>query len=284
MELSGFKSRRNGIKIGAYLVSAFFILIACSAPKNLSYSINQYNQSLADSLLAYALDHEALYTLADTLKPMSSVKFLSYAIAKDSSMQDGEAYVTHKDSLLQLIDQYQAVCKALSNDTWQFILVPFQRTEKNMRNLEIYVIRKAVFADKIKQYQFFFGQWGFTPNTDPAVVLSVIEFETRWDRNRAYGYLFGYPAYAVDFFVEANKMQQADVNKKIVPRNFFAIPVFAGSQGYFTYAMPKSYQPNELDSAIYRKAENTLNQYRQLRSSYLRPSGLKAQALWKQLR
>lgn len=267
-----------------FTLSVALVLLACSSPKNLSTSNNQFNQSIADSLLAYALDHEALYTLVDTLKPMSSVKFLTYAIAKDSSMQDGDAYVTHKDSLLQLIDQYQSVCKALSNDTWQFVLLPFKRTEKNMRNLEIYVIRKAVFANKINQYQSFFGQWGFTPNTDPSIVLSVIEYETRWDRNRAYGYLFGYPAYAVDFFVEANKMQQADINKKIVPRNFFAIPVFAGNQGYFTYAMPKSYQPTELDSAIYKKAQHTLNQYRQIRSSYLEPSGLKAQALWEHLR
>lgn len=261
-------------------------LISCASSNKISRSSQSFtfNRSLADSILAYALDHEALYTLADTLKPMSSVKFLRYAIAKDSSMQDGDAVVTKNDSLLQLIDQYQAVCQALSNDSWQFVMVPFQRTEKQMRNLEIYVIRKKAFANKINEYQSFFGQWGFTPNTNPAVVLSVIEYETRWDRNRAYGYLFGYPAYAVDFFVEANKIQQADVNKTIVPRNFFAIPVFAGNQGYFTYAMPKNYQPSGLDSAIYNKAQNTLKQYKSLRSTYLKPTGLEAQALWKRMR
>ena len=267
-----------------FVFSSVLFLMACSSSKHISTSNRTINQSLADSLLAYALDHEALYTLADTIKPMSSVKFLRYAIAKDSSMQDGDAIVAQNDSMIQLVYQYQSVSQALSNKTWEFVLVPFQRTEKNMRNLEIYVIRKDAFANKIKQYQSFFGQWGFTPNTNPAVVLSVIEYETKWDRNRAYGYLFGYPAYAVDFFVEANKMQQADVNKKIVPRNFFAIPVFAGNQGYFTYAMPNSYQPNELDSTIYNKAQTTLTKYQLLRSKYVQSTGLKAQALWKKMR
>lgn len=267
-----------------FVFSFVLFLMACSSSKHIATSNRTINQSLADSLLAYALDHEALYTLADTLKPMSSVKFLRYAVAKDSIMQDGDAVVIQNDSLINLIDQFNTVCKELSNDTWQFVMVPFQRTEKNMRNLEIYVIRKDAFANKIKQYQSFFGQWGFTPNTNPAVVLSVIEYETKWDRNRAYGYLFGYPAYAVDFFVEANKMQQADVNKKIIPRNFFAIPVFAGNQGYFTYAMPKTHQPNDIDSTIYNKAQSTLTKYQLIRSKYIQPTGLKAQALWKKIR
>ncbi len=261
-------------------------LLSCVQSNQIRRSVYQqpFDHSLADSLLAYALDHEALYTLADTLKPMSSVKFLRYAIAKDSSMQDGDAVVIQNDSLINLIDQYNAVCKALSNDIWQFVMVPFQRTEKHMRNLEIYVIRKAQFAQTIKQYQSFFGQWGFTPNTNPAVVLSVIEYETKWDRNRAYGYLFGYPAYAVDFFVEANKIQQADINKKMVPRHFFAVPVFAGNQGYFTYAMPKTHQPSALDSAIYYQAKQTLMKYQSRRAAYSVPSGLKAKALWENIR
>ena len=262
----------------------FFLFSSCSTTNRISQFKTNNNDQLADSLLAYALDHEALYTLADTLKPMSSVKFLRYAIAKDSILQDGDAVVIQNDSLINLIDQFNTICKELSNDIWQFVMVPFQRTEKNMRNLEIYVIRKDAFANKIKQYQSFFGQWGFTPSTNPAVVLSVIEYETKWDRNRAYGYLFGYPAYAVDFFVEANKMQQADVNKKIIPRNFFAIPVFAGNQGYFTYAMPKTYQPNDIDSTIYNKAQSTLTKYQLIRSKYIQPTGLKAQALWKKIR
>jgi hypothetical protein len=261
------------------------ILTACTTQKLGSKAeiATEYESSLADSILSYALDHEALFTLVDTLKPMSSVKFLQFPIAKDSSNQDGDIHVAKKDSIIYKIESYQKVCNALSQKDWLFAMVPFQRTEKNFRNIEIYVIRKSVFAKKIQQYQSFFGQWGFTPSTNPSVVLSVIEYESKWDRNRAYGYLFGYPSYAVDFFVEANKIQFADSAKKLVARNFFAIPVFAGNQGYFTYAMPKSYHPSNVDSSIYFHANLTLSKYKIIRNQYLTKEGLKAYALWRKM-
>jgi hypothetical protein len=257
-------------------------MTACTTNKQLTRQIRKatFNTALADSILAYALDHEALFTLADTLKPISSVKFLRFAIAKDSTQKDGDIIITTKDSFLQVIDSYQQVCDALSKGDFQFVLMPFKHTEKNIRNMEIYVVRKSVFVKKIQQYQAFFGQWGFTPNTDAAVVLPVIEYETKWDRNRAYGYLFGYPSYAVDFFVEANKMQETDSAKTFVKRDFFAIPVFTGNQGYFTYAMPKGYKPNEVDSSIYKTAANTLEYYRNIRTKYVTPTGIEAIKLW----
>ena len=39
-------------------------------------------KNLIDSIFAKALDHEALYTLLDTLKPISSIKFLQISIVK----------------------------------------------------------------------------------------------------------------------------------------------------------------------------------------------------------
>ena len=267
------------------LMLIFVFFVACSVPKSGSKnnSFYEYNTSLADSVLAYALDNEALYTLADTLKPLSSVKFLRFAVAKDSTQLDGDIDIVKNDSFIHKIEAYQKVCNALSKNDWLFVLVPFQRTEKNVRNMEIYVIRKSVFARKMQQFQSFFGQWGFTPSTNPSVVLSVIEYEPKWDRNRAYGYLFGYPAHAVDFFVEASKTQFADISKKLVPRNFFEIPVFAGEKGHFTYAIPKSYIPTNIDSSIYTNAINTLNKYKNTRSQYLTKNGLKAYDLWEKM-
>jgi hypothetical protein len=95
--------------------------------------------------------------------------------------------------------------------------------------------------------------------------------------------LFGYPAHAVDFFVEASKTQFADISKKLVPRNFFEIPVFAGEKGHFTYAIPKSYIPTNIDSSIYKNAINTLNKYKKTRSQCLTKNGLKANELWEKM-
>lgn len=265
-------------------ISFAVLLAACSSTRKAQgYSSSDYDKALADSVLAYALDHEALYTLADTLKPISSVKFLRYAIAKDSMLGDGDVAVTTKDSLLQKLERYQKVCTALSGGDWQFVLMPFERTEKAIRNMEIYVVRKSVFQKKLAAYQSFFGQWGFTPSANPSVVLPVVEYESRWDRNRAYGYLFGYPSYAVDFFVEAQKTQDKDTAHKLVTRDFFAIPVYAGKQGYFTYAIPKGQQPFASDSALYNKATATLERYKIIREKYVTQTGLQAMKLWKEL-
>jgi len=269
-----------------YLILLILLLItSCNLQKSSYKNISNedYDKALADTILAYALDHEALYSLADTIKPISSVKFLRFAIAKDSTMKDGDANITLQDSLLKKIETYQKVCKALSIGDFEFVLLPFERTEKSIRNLEIYVVRKSRLVSILKTYSVFFGQWGFTPSTSPAVVLTAIEYESRLDRNRAFGYLFGYPKHAVDFFVESTRKQEADSAKVLVPRDFFAIPVFAGNTGYFTYATPKGYQPTAVDSAIYKNAMVTLERYKTLRVKFVTPGGLNATKLWMEL-
>lgn len=267
------------------LITAVILLyiLSCTTQKPMQQAaiMGDYDAALADTVLAYALDHEALYTLADTLKPISSVKLLRYQVAKDSTMKDGDAAIVVQDSLLKKIEVYQKVCKALSHDDWEFLMVPFRYTEKNTRNIELLVVRKSRFAATMNTYAAFFGQWGFTASTNPAVVLTAIENESKLDRFRAYGYLFGYPPHAVDFFVKASVAQDADTAKKLVPRDFFAIPVFTSEKGYFTYAVPKGYQPVAVDSAIHKKAVNTLEKYKQTREKYNAPKGLQAMKLWR---
>lgn len=261
--------------------STILLFISCSTSRSFKTPVyTDHDYALADSMLAYALDHEAIYTLLDTLKPISSVKFMRYTIAKDSTMTDGDKEIVKQDSFLHKIEKYQKACRALSQGDWQFILAPFKMTDKNFRNLEIYVVRKSRFASLLKQYSPFFGQWGFTPSSDPAVVLSIVEYESPYDRYRAYGYLFGYPEYAVDFFVQASIKADTDTAIKLVSRDFFAIPVYAGEKGYFTYAMPKGHVPGIEDSTLYRKSMITLEKYKVIRTRYASPAGLSAIRLW----
>lgn len=264
-----------------FFISTCLFFVSCANTRPLQNPADEeYDRALADSMLAYALDHEALYSLLDTIKPISSVHFMRYTVAKDSSMKDGDKEVVRHDSLLHTIERYQKVCRALSRGDWQFILAPFKMTDKNFRSLEIYVVRKSRMALVLRKYNHFFGQWGFTPAADPAVVLPVVEYELPYDRFRAYGYLFGYPEYAVDFFVQASIKADTDTSIKLVPRDFFAIPVYAGEKGYFTYAMPKGHQPGIEDSTIYRKAMITLSKYKSIRNRYMTATGLQAVRLW----
>jgi hypothetical protein len=129
-------------------------------------------------------------------------------------------------------------------------------------------------AKVIALHQPFYGQLGINPQSHPATVLAITEYEQKYNRWRSYGYLFGYPDYAVDFFVEAGKQQ--DSGKEFVKRDFFQIPVFAGNSGYFTYAIPKGHQPGTIDSLIYKNAANTLINYKQIRSIFMSSSRMKA--------
>ena len=253
--------------------------VSCTSSRKMA-GIPAADRALADSVLAFGLDHEAVYSLLDTLKPISSLKLLWYPIAKDSTMAEGDVQVVKDLAVLDKIDQYQRLCRSLSRGDWQFVLIPFNMTSKQQRSMEIYVVRKARFAAVLREHAAFFGQWGFTAASDPAVVLTAIEFERQPDRYRAYGYLFGYPPYAVDFFVESTLKTEADPAKKLVPRDFFQVPVFAGKSGYFTYAMPKGHQPGAQDSTLYNKAVQTLERYKNMRPQYISKGGFRATALW----
>jgi hypothetical protein len=147
--------------------------------------------------------------------------------------------------------------------------------------MEMYVIRKTVLAKKIQQYDSFYTSMGLSAGAHPATILSVTECSEKYNRWRSYGYLFGYPSYAVDFFVQAGATQ--DSTGKFVERQFFQIPVYASSRGHFTYAIPKGYQPHQSDSSLYLQAQNTLKQYQQMRARHLTSTGIPSTKIWKKL-
>ena len=137
--------------------------------------------------------------------------------------------------------------------------------------MQILVCRKDLLGDLLQDNAPFFAQWGFVSKSNPAVVLTAIEFEQRNDRYRAYGYLFGYPEHAIEFFVNASiDYQKTDT---FVKRSFFNIPVFAGVKGHFTYALPENVTPSVKDSLLFKKASKILNEYKAIRPKYVNGKG-----------
>lgn len=204
-----------------------------------------------DSLLLYALDHEALYTLVDTLKPISSVKLLKLPLLSKTKER--------ADSASAVLAAWTRLTKQIQFPDLRFILQPFERNEGDNKYIEIYAVRPSVVRKKLLSQSVFYNGIGLAPDARTETVLAVTEYESKYNRWRSYGYLFGYPSYAVDFFVEAGKQQ--DSTGKFVERDFFAIPVQAGNAGYFTYAIPQAHSAGKTDSAILLKATQTLNNY-----------------------
>jgi hypothetical protein len=245
------------------LITTQIILFETSCNTSKYNTVSAYNKmtieekTIVDSIIHYGLNHEALYTLCDTLKPMSSIQFYHLPLFSNNSKE--------KDSAIKTTIKIQKAINHLNNSEFQFILNPYERKDSIYRNLEIYVFRLSVLKKLIHKHQEFYSKWGITENSNPATILAITEYENKYDRWRSYGYLFGYPDYAVDFFVQSGQIQ--DSTKEFVKRDFFQIPVFASKSGHFTYAIPKGHQTSQIDSIIYYKAKETLEKYKKINAT-----------------
>ncbi len=259
-------------------ILSVIVIISCNSSKtqtrhsNYQKSLSQYDQHLIDSILQFGLDHEALYTLAGSLKPMSSLISIYSPIANTDSTRKTEANVLDVDANRKYLDKLSAVQRAMNKleiPDLRFVTVPYQMAQKDKRIVQLSVVRISALDSLLKAKESFFGQFGLVPGTDPVVVLSMIENADIYERYRGYGYLFGYPDYAVDFFVKASL--ESKKTKKQLKRNFFQIPVYAGNDGYFVYAYPADHTPTmEQDSTKYYKALEILDNYKTIRPKYLK--------------
>jgi hypothetical protein len=148
----------------------------------------------------------------------------------------------------------------------RFITVPYQEAQEDKRIIQVSAVRLSLLDSLLQKQESFFGQFGLVPGTDPNVVASVIENAGVYERYRGYGYLFGYPDHAVDFFVQASL--ELNTTGTFIDRRFFNIPAYAG-EGYFVYANPAGYEPSAVDSAIYYRAHDVLSRYERIRCNYL---------------
>ncbi|MEN0021454.1 MAG: hypothetical protein AAF747_11305 [Planctomycetota bacterium] len=207
------------------------------------------NQSISSNdLILAAADREALYTLAGGLKPMSS-GFWTTTFRIDQPD----------------LDEVQAVNLALAplrNDIWYAALQVFARARDGERFVHAYVVHRGSFAAMIDRYPSFWQQWGITPATHPAGVIAVVDRMPAADRWRGYGYMFGYPKDAIDFFVKAGFAARdgGEVGPGI-DREFIQIPTHSSATGRFTYAVPIGHTPTADDQRIATQAANILREY-----------------------
>ncbi|MCS4226480.1 hypothetical protein [Sphingobacterium sp. BIGb0165] len=266
------------------LVTAF--VNSCSTIPNKGLSARKSKNTierLRDSILQVGLDGEALYTILGTIKPMSSVVAFNFPVGNSDSTRKLDEHILRSNQQfrdLDTISQIQQAINSIDIPGLKFVMVPYKTAYAKSRILQVTVVRISALDSVLNSKKSFFGQYGFVPGTDPAVLLTVNEYEKRYERLRGYGYLFGYPDYAVDFFVRA--FQQSDSTGNHVERKFFQIPTYGHATGSFVYAYPKDHVTSALDSTIYKRAQQVLKNYKSIRGAYLnRDSTLRAYDLIK---
>ena len=213
---------------------------------------------LADSVAKEVLENEGLYTVMGGLKPISTV--LQFQFEIDSVAQSYKA----DEEVRQRISELSHALSLLESSPIGFIILPFRQIHGNQRSFEVLVYHQEAVAEKITQYEAFFLERGLLPTSPVEQVLAQTEFDHAPARFRGYGYFFGYPAHAVDFFV-ASAQHEKDT-KEFVKRDFYQIPVSSREQGAFVYAVPKDYKPQEVDLLLKENAMELLEIYKARKS------------------
>ena len=132
---------------------------------------------------------------------------------------------------------------------------------KEHQSLQAVVFDRIALARTLRKHSEFFGKYGITESSHPLHVAVTVEHLPVFDRERGYGYLFGYPDYAVDFFVESQAKWLA--NKEFIKRDFVRIETF-GPKG-IVWAVPKGETSHTDSLEFVRKAERINSAYRELR-------------------
>lgn len=260
------------------ILFAITLIVSCGVnrdiPENpyIDSTLSEAQQKMLDSILGNALDLEALYTIAGKIKPMSTVASFRFPVANSDSTKSTTAEVldlSEKGVHLTKIASLQHLINSIDFPDLKFVLAPYKSASRGFRHIDLYVIRISLLDSLLSARASFFGQFGLVPGAEPAMVLAATENAGRYERLRAYGYLFGYPDYAVDFFVQASVEQ--DKTKKLPERNFFQIPAYARQKGTFVYAYPTTHTPDQTDSTLYYRAKEVLDNYSGIRNQYLYP-------------
>jgi hypothetical protein len=216
----------------------------------------------SEDLLLKALDSEALYTIIGGLKPMSS----GFASFKFSVEKPDLALIEETRRLLSVWrcgDKFYA-------DVHHFAAIyDDEETKGKIRFAEAVVFNRPALAGNIRRYSDYFAPYGITPNAHPMEVLMAIEHSQQSHRWRGLGYLFGFPLYAVDFFVAAGEEEQR--TRKFVERDFYSIPTFVAAERGFVWAVSKGHKEQEEDRAIKSHAAMILTEYQKRRTRYIGP-------------
>ena len=252
-------------------------------------------RAAAEELLLKALDGEALYTIVGGLKPMSSgfqsvqlpVQLPRVTDAEagailgelagknpeelnpDEKRRLGQAkQADERRKALEKVAATRAIFEhwRCGNDEIFADVHHYAQTYEGKRYLDTIVFSRSSLRQVIGAKANFFSRWGITVNSHPLEVLYAVEHDETNARFGGYGFLFGYPDYAVEFFVKASDEEK--FSGKFVERDFISLPTVAG-ENRFVYVVAKGHAQNETDKTLRAKAERIFNEYTRRRAEYI---------------
>jgi hypothetical protein len=243
------------------MVGALAFVIAAgfgAVPRSEVFPIERLDPPLraeAETLLLKAMDREALYTIVGGLKPMSS----GWLSLRTSVSKPDTAELTRLRTILRTFRV---------GDHIEAHLQPFWRVYgEDERYLDGVIFHRESMDAAIARHASLFGWFGVSAGSHPLEAVMAIDRDDTPRRNRGYGYFFGYPDYAVEFFTDSEEERRR--TKQLVPRDFRSIPTFERESHAFVYAVPKGSEERPEDVALRKRAAPILRKYRELRAKYV---------------
>ena len=217
--------------------------------------LSTQSQKLSEDLLLAALDSEALYTIVGQLKPVSEGFWGTY-------------FPIESGDLSEIEKVREAVKPWSTGGVFAADVLIFEKQQSGRRHASLYLAHAPTLQATISRNPKFFDRFGLTDDTPAHQVMMTIERSTspeeRW---RGFGIAFGYPEYAINFFVGAGLHQRE--TGEFIERDFRHIPTFRSKQGRFVYAVPKISPVRTEDTELLQRAKPVLNEYRRLRAQYI---------------
>jgi hypothetical protein len=247
-------------------------------------ALDARTRATAESLLRSASDGEGLYTLAGGLKPVSSdLGGVSITVWPDSDR-------VALDSLQRLRLAARALrCADLEAYVLEYAATYTRPDSTRYRMADTYLVHRASLEREIQRHRPFWDSLGVTSESPSAAVIERVERAPRAQRWRGYGYLFGYPEAAVDFFVESGEQQAR--GGAFVRRDFRRIETFQKSSARdgepatlssFVYAVPLGAAESDADRELRDAAAPIYREYVARRARYLAAGGAGIVALWQE--
>ncbi len=216
----------------------------------------------AEELFLKILDSEGLYTIAGGIKPASS-GFVRFALDADAdSLQP-------VDRARRLLERFRCGDLVLATVHHFRKIYGHPKTGRRERHYEGIVLAAEPLRRLVRQYEREFALLGVSPHSHPVEILMAVEHAGELERWRGYGRLFGFPAPAVDFFVEAGSRQQKTGG--FVKRRFVSLPTFERAQRGVVYAVAEDAGESEEDARLRRAIEAALADYKERRERYIGP-------------
>lgn len=210
------------------------------------------------------LDSEALYTVTGGLKPVSS-HFWHTRVAVGECVQETLVDVDHALQELPLSAEFESG------------LVVFSRPRGEWRHVSAFVAHRPSLQRLIQRRPDAFEPLGVSVDDSAQEILERIDRGAPADRWRGFGLVFGYPDYAVEFFVAAG--EEAERTGEFVEREFINLPTYTSDRGRFVYAVPRGHRFRWEDWQLEQQVRQIFAHYRVWRAAYLAGGEIESLAL-----